>query len=154
MGRIAEGRRSNKVHLRIFFPLALLTLLLGCTGTSNRNPTVWRMDVRSPDGAWIATARTDQWGGFGSAWVETTVSIRRTNGTVNRGTPFDIFSYPLNVGLPRPYVLSDDNADRNLQLRWTSPKHLEIKNHSQIVPSLIVVRFSDVDISYDINQIT
>ena len=35
-----------------------------------------------------------QWGGFGSAWVETTVSIKKADKTVNKGKPFDVFSYP------------------------------------------------------------
>jgi len=65
--------------------LSFLAILAGC----HSSPTVWKQDVRSPDGAWIATARTDQWGGFGSAWVETTGSIRKLNKTVNNGKPFD-----------------------------------------------------------------
>ena len=110
------------------------------------------MDVRSPDGAWIATARTDQWGGFGSAWVQTVVSIRKTNGTVNHGAPFDILSYPGGGMIPKAYVPSEENADRNLQIRWTSTRHLEVTHFTVIDPDLMVVRFSDVDISYDIDR--
>lgn len=62
----------------------------GCT----YNPLVWKAELPSPDNSWIAEVRTNQWGGFGSAWVETTVSLVKTDRTVNHGKPFDIFSYP------------------------------------------------------------
>ncbi len=92
--------------------------------------------------------RTDQWGGFGTDWVETTVSIQRLNGTVNHGKPFDIFSYPGGGDIPKTYTLSEQNADRDLQVRWASPKHLEITHKSPVDPDLEVIRFSDVDITY------
>jgi len=79
--------------------------------------------VLAPGGAWVATARTRQWGGFGSAWVETTVSLRKLNGTVNRGKPFDILSYPSGM-ISKAYVLSNENADTDLQLAWSGPTHL------------------------------
>ena len=143
-----SGHHPNKRRFYICFAVVLISLLSGC----RNNPTVWKMDVRSPDGAWIATARTDQWGGFGSAWVETVVSIRKMDGTVNRGAPFDILSYPGGGTIPRTYVLSDENADQNLQIRWTSARHLGVTHHTVIEPDLMVVRFSDVDISYDIKR--
>jgi hypothetical protein len=128
---------------------AALAMAFGCRGY---DPIVWKKDIPSPDGAWIATARTDQWGGFGSAWVETTVSVRRVNGTVNRGKPFDIFSYPGGGMVPKTYVLSDDNADKNLQMTWVSPTHLQICHRSAIEPDLEVVRLADLDISFQLNS--
>jgi hypothetical protein len=134
--------------LRRFYISAILVgSLLGCQG----DPTVWKKDFRSPDGAWVATARTKQWGGFGSAWVETSVSIQKVDKTVNRGKPFDVLSYPGGgVGGPA-YVLSDANADHDLQVIWLSPTHLQIAHKSAIDPDLEVVRFSDVDISYQLS---
>jgi hypothetical protein len=93
--------------------------------------------------------RTDQWGGFGTAWVKTTVSIRKVDGTVNRGKPFDVLSYPGGGDIPKTYTLSEMNADQNLQVRWASPKHLEIMHKTSIDPDLEVIRFSDVDVTYD-----
>ena len=90
------------------------------------DPTVWVKDLRSPDGAWTATATTRQWGGFGSAWVETTVSIRKIDKTVNKGKPFDVFSYPGDGRIPKTYVLSPENADADLQVSWLTPNHLQI----------------------------
>ena len=125
-----------------------LVLLAGCYGS----PTVWKQDVRSPDGAWIATARTEQEGGFGSAWVETTVSIRKVNRTVNRGKPFDVFSYPGGGSIPKSYALSNENADPDLQITWLTPRHLQITHRSPVSPDLEVVRFADIDISYLKNE--
>lgn len=123
--------------------IATLALLSGC----HNDPTVWKKDFPAPGGAWVATARTRQWGGFGSAWVETTVSVRKLNGTVNRGKPFDVLSYP-SGRISKAYVLSDENADTDLQLTWSAPTHLQIYHRSDVNPDLEVVRFADIDISF------
>ena len=96
----------------------------------------------------MATAQTKQWGGFGTGWVETSVSIRKIDGTVNDGKPFDVFSYPGGGGIPKTYVLSDENLDPDLQMVWLGPKHLQLAHRSAIDPDLEVIRFSDVDISF------
>ena len=127
--------------------LWFLAMLSGC----HNSPTVWKQDVRSPDGAWIATARTDQWGGFGSGWIDTTVSIRKVNRTVNDGKPFDVFSYPGGGSIPKSYVLSTENADSQLQIVWLTPRHLQITHLSPVNPDLVVVRFADIDISFTKN---
>jgi hypothetical protein len=134
-------RTPNRIAISSAFMLASF---LGC----KQDPTVWKKDLRSPNGAWVATAQTRQWGGFGSAWVETTVSIRRVNGTVNRGKPFDVFSYPGGGNIPKTYVLSDENLDPDLQMIWLAPNHLQIAHRSAIDPDLEVIRFSNVDISF------
>jgi hypothetical protein len=128
--------------------LAVSTVILGSFLGCHHDPTVWRKDFRSPDGAWVATARTKQWGGFGSAWVETTVSIQRIDGTVNHGKPFDVFSYPGGGKIPRTYVFSDENLDPDLRISWLAPTHLLIVHLSAIAPDLEVIRFSNVDISF------
>lgn len=130
--------------------LAISTVLLGGFLGCHNDPTVWIKDVRSPNGAWIATARTRQWGGFGSAWVETSVSIQKVDKTVNSGKPFDVLSYPGGGAGGPAYVLSDANADHDLQVIWLSPTHLQIAHKSAINPDLEVIRFSDVDISYQL----
>jgi hypothetical protein len=122
--------------------------LVGC----RYDPIVWKKDLRAPDGAWIARARTDQWGGFGSAYVATTVSLVRVDGTYNKGEAFDILSYPGGGPIPKTYVLSDDNADRNLQLKWVSPTQLEITHLAPIEPTLEVVRFGNVDVTFRLNS--
>jgi hypothetical protein len=47
--------------------------------------------------------KTKQWGGRDTDWVETSVSIRKIDGTVNHGKPFDVFSYPGGGGIPKTF---------------------------------------------------
>ena len=108
---------------------------------------VWKTELRSPDGAWLATAHTDPYGGFGSAWVETVVTLNKLDGTVNRGKPFDILEYPDGVPIQQIYTLSPENAGSgvNLEMRWTTANHLEISYSRSLNPDLEVVRLGGVD---------
>ena len=112
------------------------------------DPTVWIKNLRSPDGAWIATATTRQWGGFGLAWIETTVSIRKIDKTVSEGKPFDVFSYPGGGRIPKTYVLSPENVDADLQVTWLTPSHLQIGHKSPVEPGLAVIRFANIDVTF------
>lgn len=132
----------------VFRRLALSTVLFGSLIGCRYDPVVWKHDFRSPDGAWIATARTDQWGGFGSAWVQTSVSVRRVDGTVNQGKPFDVFSYAGGGKVPKTYVLSEENADTDLLITWLTPTHVQISHTPGIDPTLEVIRLSNLDISF------
>jgi hypothetical protein len=143
MAMSSSSRFAARVLSSITAVVAL-AMLLGC----NSDTTVWKKDVLAPGGAWVATARTRQWGGFGSAWLETTVSVKRLDGTVNRGKPFDVLSYPGGGVISKAYVFSDQNADRDLQLAWSAPTHLQIYHRSDVDVDLEVVRFADIDISF------
>ena len=105
--------------------------------------------MRSPDGAWLATERTDQYGGFGSAYIDTIVTLKRLDGTINRGKPFDILEYPEGGPMPKPYALSQENAGGgvDLEMRWLSSNHLEIDYSGHFNPDLQVVRFGGVEIT-------
>ncbi len=124
---------------------AAFALLNGCRS----NLTVWRTELLSPDKAWLAVAHTDQNGGFGSAYVDTVVSLKKLDGSVNRGKPFDVLEYPDGGPIRKSYVLSDENAGGgvNLQMKWLSASHLEINYSGNIDPDLQVVRFAGVDIT-------
>jgi hypothetical protein len=126
---------------------AAFALAIGCL--SCHDPVVWKIELRSPDGAWLATAHTDQYGGFGSAWVETVVTLSKLDGTVNRGKPFDILEYPDGGPIHQSYTLSPENAGGgvNLEMRWTTANHLEISYSGSLDTDLEVVRFGGVDIS-------
>jgi len=83
--------------------------------------------------------------GFGSAWVETTVSLRKLNGTVNRGKPFDILSYPSGM-ISKAYVLSNENA-RHGSFSWLGRTYsFQIYHRLMVNLDLEVVRFADIDI--------
>jgi hypothetical protein len=137
------GRIRAKIVLAL---LGLSMSLVGC----RYDPTVWKLDLRSPDGAWLSSARTDQYGGFGTASIETVVTLKKLDGTVNKGKPFDILAYPENGPIPKPYVLSDSNAGGgvNLKMNWLTPRNLEIDYSGNIEPDLQVVKFGGIDISF------
>ena len=124
---------------------AAFAFLSGCRS----DPTVWRTELLSPDRAWLAVARTDQYGGFGSAYVDTVVSLKKLDGNVNRGKPFDVLEYPDGGPIRKSYLLSDENAGGgvNLKMKWISASHLEINYSGNIDPDLQVVRFAGVDIT-------
>ena len=56
-----------------------LLILAGSLLTLGRQDvgTTWSAEVRSPDGQFVASARTQQWGGPGTADDTTTVDLRR-----------------------------------------------------------------------------
>jgi hypothetical protein len=111
---------------------------------------VWKTELSSPDGKWVATARTDQYGGFGTAYVDTVVALKRLDGTVNRGRPFDVLEYPDGGPINKPYVLSGENAGGgvSLQMKWLTSTNLEIDYSGNISPDLQVVRFGGVNITF------
>jgi hypothetical protein len=107
------------------------TILLGffaatilASGCKNA-PTIWKAEVRSPDGLWIASVRTVQNGGFGSARIDTVVYLRQANGSQ---PPVEVLALDCPGPAPRPYVLSDANAGGTIDLtmKWLSPSHLHI----------------------------
>jgi hypothetical protein len=136
----------NRNWMALFVTPVAFMMLSGCF----RDPVVWRTELRSPDGAWLAMARTEQYGGFGSAYIDTVVSLKKLDCTVNRGKPFDILVYPDGGPIRKVYVLSQENAGGgvNLEMRWLTANHLEIDYTGNIDPGLQVVRFGGVDITY------
>lgn len=123
------------------FPLA------ACAKLVHYNPTVWKMRLPSPDGQWIATAETDQYGGFGTAYIATFVTLQR-KGTPGHAEVID--SFDCNGPVPHTYVL-DNVANRggtiDLQIRWVTPTHLLITYRSNPSIVLQVVKFSGIDIT-------
>jgi hypothetical protein len=113
---------------------AALLLILGVAGSGCDHlddPTVWRAQFPSPDGQWIATALTTQYGGFGSALISTSVHLRRTDGSVSDTTVLEL-SCPGPIA--HPYVL-DNSANAggsvHLSVTWDSPTALRIDYDSQ-----------------------
>jgi hypothetical protein len=141
--------RFKAISLAIF---AATILACGCTDA----PTIWKAEVRSPDGLWIASVRTVQNGGFGSAAIDTVVYLRQSNGSQ---PPVEVLALGCLGLAPRPYVLSDANAGGtiDLKMKWMSPSHLLITYdkhpdlHFQAV-KLDGVSISVQDLSNELNH--
>jgi hypothetical protein len=127
--------------------LGVCVLISGCKDV----PTIWRQEVQSPDGSWLAIAHTEQNGGFGSASITTGVDLKRIDGTVHSGRPVDILELWSNGPSPkRPYVLDNDaNAGGmvNLTMKWLDPSHLEVTYDGQARVDFQVVKLAGIDIS-------
>lgn len=95
-------------------------LVAGCSV-----PTVWKLEARSPGGQYVAVARTVQNGGFGNAWIVTSVSLEQVNMPQTRMT---VLSFFCKGPVPHPYTLDNKvNAGGTIDLRmhWMTPTHLE-----------------------------
>jgi hypothetical protein len=107
------------ILLGIFFAFAS-----GCR-TNTGDLTIWKSELRSPDGLWIASARTIQNGGFGSADIETIVSLRQSR--VSQPS-VDVLVFACQGPAAAPYELSNANAGGTIDLtmKWLSPRHLHV----------------------------
>src|SRR5215469_5058988 len=76
-----EGESMNKlgrigVKLLSLMIVSLCILASGCKDAT----TIWSTESGSPDGRWIASAHTDQYGGPGAAGILSTVTLRQVKG--------------------------------------------------------------------------
>jgi hypothetical protein len=73
--------------------------------------TTWSEEARSPDGNWLATARSQQWGGPGTAYDATTVYLKWVKGS---RPPTEVL------------VFSHQYATMVLKMEWVTATHLEV----------------------------
>jgi hypothetical protein len=109
----------------------LLVIIGVCVSASGyRAPTIdsltiWKAEVRSPDGLLIASVRTIQNGGFGSASIDTVVYLAQSFGSQ---PPVEVLAFDCHDPAPRPYVLDNANAGGtiDLKMKWLDPSHLQV----------------------------
>jgi hypothetical protein len=103
--------KRRLIDLRGFCGLAFWVCLCALSAGCPDRATIWSTESRSPDGAWVAAAHTDQYGGPGTAGMVSTVTLRPQNG-------------------PRGEIevlqVSQDHQPANLRLIWITASHLEI----------------------------
>jgi hypothetical protein len=101
--------KSSAVLKRLVFVVAL-SCVLGCGGQDDV-ATTWSAEAKSPDGRWLATARSQQWGGPGTAYDATTVSLKK-----------------LHSSDPPKQVLlfSHQFGTMNLDMKWLTATHLDV----------------------------
>jgi hypothetical protein len=120
------ARRAGHGGARLLGCPGIALLLAACIcvlGTGCRDAaTTWSSRARSPDGRWIAVARSQQWGGPGTAYDATTVYLKR--GSTGRGALAGFLA-----GHPNPIEVlefSHQYATMSLKMRWVTPTHLEV----------------------------
>ena len=123
--------------------VAICALESGC----RYDPTIWRAEVRSPDGLWVAIASTLQTGGFGTAAIMTGVYLKRTNGSQ---PPVLVLSFWCNGPAARAYVL-DNTANGggtiHLTMLWTSPSQLDVTYDGNASLEFQVVKYAGIEIT-------
>jgi len=126
----------------LLITIGVFVLGAGCGNA----PTIWKAEVRSPDGLWISSVRSVQNGGFGSASIDTVVYLKQTN---RSEPPMEVLGLSCRGPAPRPYVLDEANAAGtiNLRMKWVTPSHLEVTydNHPDLY--FQVAKFGGIDVS-------
>src|SRR5437879_1156976 len=113
--------------------VAVCGLLLGCGPTKT-----WSAEARSPDGYWLAVARSEQWSGPGNAYDATTVYLKPLKGS-QRSTQV--------LGFSHQY------ATMNLKMEWATPTHLKViygesaNAGDHVNLDFQVVKYAGIDIS-------
>jgi len=106
---IESLHNTHSVTRRAFWLLLLEVCLLsvGCQDVA----ITWSAEARSPDGQWLASARSQQWGGPGTAYDATTVFLK-----------------PIDDSQPETQVLafSHQYSTMKLKMVWLNPKHLDV----------------------------
>jgi hypothetical protein len=122
-GMNSRPRRCSKSILLTI--LGLCVLWSGCRSSLD-DLTVWKTEVRSPDGLWIASAVTIQNGGFGSANIGTVVSLQQAD--VPR-PPIEVLEFNCEGPVPHPYTLdnvANAGGTINLTMKWLTPSRLDV----------------------------
>jgi hypothetical protein len=117
-------------------------LPLGC----QQAPTIWVTEMRSPDGLWIASARTIQNGGFGSAHIDTIVYLKQSNASQ---PPTEVLAFSCPGPAPQPYVLDNANAGGTIDLtmKWVTPSQLAVTYDRHPDLYFQVVKYGSINIS-------
>jgi hypothetical protein len=136
----AGGRANLSTLLSVRIPLLTFLVLCFLGAGCQDVATTWSADVPSPDGHWLATARSQQWGGPGTAYDATTVYLKQVNGSQD---PTEVL------------LFSHQTATINLKMQWLSPTHLDVtygpsgKLGDYVSLEFQVVRMSGINISVE-----
>jgi hypothetical protein len=151
--RCADGgvclmpRRRRTFERLGVYATALTMCLLVSSCARKEDLVVWRTQVTSPDGSWVASADTVQNGGFGSGYIETTVYLKRGD---NHLPPFAVLGFSCAGPVPHPYAL-DNLANRggtiNLKMQWSDPLHLYVTYCGDPSINLETIKLQDVSIT-------
>lgn len=118
-------------------------LLIGCSPS-----LVWKAEAPSPGGHYIAIAETVQTGGFGTASISTSVSLKQNIQSI---PAMQVLAFDCLGPVPRPYVLDNvANAGGaiDLKMKWLAPEHLQVSyNGREGTVNFQAVRYQSINIS-------
>jgi len=106
---IAENKRHTVLKVAV---LAIaLACVLGCDSPDGDVATTWSAETKSPDGHWLATAQSQQWGGPGTAYDATMVFLKKLDSS---DPPRTVLQFSHQYGT------------MNLEMKWLTPTHLNV----------------------------
>jgi hypothetical protein len=122
------GGLSGTQRVAWLTTILLCALACGCRDSD----TIWSAEARSPDGRWIAAARTQQYGGPGTAGIQSFVSLRQLGGRQDSVVVLQLTQAVTTI---------------DLKLNWLDPSHLEITYRQPASVDFQAIRCGGVDIS-------
>lgn len=127
-----KSARSNLYTLGGRMAFLVICLCIFVPGCKSDVATISSKESRSPDGLWLAIARTDQHGGPGTAGVITTVTLKPVDGT----------KVPIEV-----LQLSQNSAFVDLKMNWPTSSHLEVTLTKPVSIDFLAIKCAGIDIS-------
>lgn len=124
----------HKIEFQIKVCGALIVLCAAAACVS-ATETIWSADSKSPDGLWVATARTDQTSGPGINSVYNEVSLRNTS----RSTQTETIAV---------YNADSTRSHDPPKLEWIGPTHLLLSFQCTPTMDTQVVKYAGVEISF------
>jgi len=132
--RYAGAVVPSAVRILIFLMTAEICFLgtFGCGGED----TIWATEASSPDGRWLASARTVETSGFGTGDIETDVYLKWTKSSK---APVVVLGFV--------HDSTSQSKTINLSMKWITPSHLDVTYDGHASVDLQVVKYGDVAIS-------
>ena len=118
------------------FVLMNVCFVAGCHDVK----TTWSAQTLSPDKTWLASARTEQHGGPGTAGVQTIVYLKQI---ADPRPPTQILLLD-----PDPY---SQNNEIGMKMRWVTPSHLDLTYSGSATIDFEAVLLDGVQISVERN---
>lgn len=124
------------ISMRACFVVATFALLISGCEFSVR--TVWSTQVKSPDGQWIASGRSELHSGPGNAAIQTGVYLKRTDSSSPEETVLLFFDQT-----------SGSKGTVRAKISWLSPSHMEVTLSGHPNLDVQVIRYAGIDISIE-----
>lgn len=124
------GSEANGLFMSLRQTLVVLAATVMLSGCGSNAVTTWTAHFPSPDGRWVAVARTYRYSGPGNDYVDTCLYLRSGYGDEKE-----------------VMVLSYAGIGSEMSVRWTAPSHLEVKLRKHVEIDFEAVIFSTVTIT-------
>ena len=127
-----KGAKNSSSMLGTGMALLAICLCIFLPGCKNDTATISAKESRSPDGLWLAIARTNLYGGPGTAGVITTVSLKPVDGTKSS---IEVLQ------------LSQKEVSVDLKMNWLTSSHLEVTYTKPASLDFLAIKCAGIDIS-------